>query len=444
MENTIVALATAPLNCAIHIIRVSGPKAYIITNKICLNKIKKNGYTIERNKIVENKQILDDVLLMKFVSPKSFTGEDLIEINCHGGLYLAKKIISLLIKNGCVYATPGEFSKRAFLNRKISIVQAESINNLINSESDMGIKIANNGLNPKATEQLKVFVEELFMMIGQVEVNIDYPEYDDYPVLDEPTLVKKLENILTKLKNISNESKKLIKFISGINVAIVGKPNVGKSSLLNAFLDEEKAIVSNVSGTTRDAIEAKASINGLTINFIDTAGIRNKTRNKIEKLGINKSLQMLEKSDLVLFLVDGSKPMDEQDKEIFAKIKKLSYILVYNKSDLIKKQKSDGVCICAKQKQITPLINEIEKKFQTIKTLNYDSVILQSSTSIATLDKTIKNLELCLKNLKDKKHYIEESIELLKSSYEEILQIIGDPTELEFIEKIFSKFCLGK
>jgi tRNA modification GTPase len=297
---TIVAIATAPINCAIHIIRVSGTKAYEIVNKITDTNVTKSSYTIQRANIVDKKKFVDDVLLMKFVSPKSFTGEDLIEINCHGGIYLANKIINLLIKNGAKLALPGDFSRRAFLNKKINLNQAEAINNLINTNSDIGIAVAHQGLSPHLNKQFKQITAELFQVLGKLEVSIDYPEYDDAKLSTNKLIIKKLiplQQFLQKCIDVSTHS---LKFLKGINLAIVGKPNVGKSSLLNALVNEDRAIISAIPGTTRDTIDASFKIDNLTFNVIDTAGIRLKTNDLIEKAGMSKTETIVKKADMII------------------------------------------------------------------------------------------------------------------------------------------------
>jgi tRNA modification GTPase len=298
--NTITALATVPMNGAIHIIRVSGIDTYKILSTITKKKIKKAGYSIERAMIYDQQTVIDDVLLMKFVSPKSFTGEDLIEINCHGGLFIANKIISLLIKNGVSLAKNGEFTKLAFMNKKLNLNQANAINNLIKSTSEKGIEFAHNGLNTETNKKLEELCDILFRLIGQIEVNIDYPEYDDIQKYIKEDVIGRLEAINEMIKLIVSNSKDMIKHVEGYNIAIIGKPNAGKSSLLNALLNEDKAIVSNISGTTRDIVEGKINIKGLNFNILDTAGIKEHTSSKLEKIGIKKTIDSLDKADIII------------------------------------------------------------------------------------------------------------------------------------------------
>jgi tRNA modification GTPase len=299
MLKTIVALATPPMNAAIHIIRISGFNVFSIVNKITKPKIVKKGYVIQHVKLIDGNKVIDDVLVNTFIAPKSFTGEDLVEINCHGGYYLANKIIQLLVKYGCALALPGEFTQRAYMNNKLTLHEAESINNLINATNTKAIMLANNGLSKQSVDQLKTYREQLFKLIGQVEVNIDYPEFDDVPTVSVKHFKQMIDSLIKNGNQIVNDSSKVISILEGINVAIVGKPNVGKSSLFNAILNEQRAIVSNIPGTTRDLIDARVNLGGVTINLLDTAGMRN-TKNLIEKKGLVKSYESLDKADLIL------------------------------------------------------------------------------------------------------------------------------------------------
>jgi tRNA modification GTPase len=300
MKNkTIVALATPPMNGAIHIIRISGDNAFNLVNRICSNKITRKGYEIQKTNILDNNKIIDHVLINKFVAPKSFTGEDLVEINCHGGYYLASKIIELLIKYGCVLALPGEFTQRAYMNGKLLLHEAEAINNLINATSDRGIELANNGLNDGAINKLKKFRSDLFQLIAQVEINIDYPEFDDAPNMSIKKMNETIHSLINFATKVINDSTKIIPIIEGINIVIIGKPNVGKSSILNSIISKNRVIVSDTPGTTRDIITIPINLKGVTVNFLDTAGLR-KTKNKIEQIGVNKTHEMMQKANLIL------------------------------------------------------------------------------------------------------------------------------------------------
>jgi tRNA modification GTPase len=333
-NHTIVALATAPLNCAIHIIRISGEDAYKITNNILNMSLKKNGYRIQRRRIIDNKKVIDDVLCMTFIKPKSYTGEDLIEINCHGSYFLATKIIGLLIKNGAKNAQNGEFSFRSFINKKINIVQAESINSLCCAKNDLAINTAAEILtiNNKNANFLQNISQTLFKIIGQLEVNIDYPEYDDVPQLNNKTIIKKLNMIINQINLIVKNSQNFLRLTNGINVLILGKPNSGKSTLFNCLINEKRAIVTNTPGTTRDLINYTLTIDQMTLNFIDSAGIRKNTSDQIEKIGIQNAIGAIKNVDLILVVIDASTKNIQNTYKYFSKI---IYDNEFNKKDII-------------------------------------------------------------------------------------------------------------
>jgi tRNA modification GTPase len=442
-NKTIVALATPPMNGAIHIIRVSGANTYDIVNKISDSKIIKKGYSVQRVNIIDNIKKVDDVLLIKFVAPKSFTGEDLIEINCHGGIFLANKIISLLIKNGAQMASGGEFSKRAFINNKINLNQAHAIDNLIKASNDTLVCAAHNGLSGEVNKLLNDFVSSFFELVGKIEVSIDYPEYKEND-LEPKVLTNNLVKVNKIIKEIIDESEVVSKHKEGINVTIVGKPNVGKSSLLNALAQENKAIVSSTPGTTRDVVDIKININGITYNFYDTAGIRNTSKNNIEKIGIKKSLQYIDKSDFVIFLIDGSKKLDEKDKFILNQLKDKKYIVVANKSDLSKvKNDLKAISISAKKNELKPLFDEISKQVKTLKIDTNKTLLLQSDVAIAYMKNVSEAIEQAIDLLKQK-HSVETIVELLHSAHDNLLKIIGNDKDYNFINEMFKKFCLGK
>ena len=438
---TIAAIATPLMKCAIHIIRISGTNCYEIVNKITSKKITKRAYTIQHVNICDHDKIVDDVLVLKYVAPKSYTGEDMIEITCHGSPFIANKIVELLVINGAQIASPGEFTKRAFLSKKINLLQAEGINNLINSNSNASLKIAHKSIDKKTSEKINEIVSSLFLIIGQVEVNIDYPEYDDVPQISNKEIKTRLTKIIKSLNNIVDNSNKVIPYVNGINVAIVGKPNVGKSSLLNAILNENKAIVSSVPGTTRDIIQYSAIIGDIAYNFIDTAGIHT-PNNKIEKIGIKLSKNTIKKAQLILFVVDGSKKASKEDRQIYKLIKNKNHITVINKSD-IKQLKTDfaGVKVSAKTRNINNLINEINKS-----TLNYDAdldVVLPSQNDINLVKSVINILNRVFVKLNNKEP-LDLLIEDLKLSHNKLLGILGQNDDFDLVNELFKNFCVGK
>ncbi len=439
---TIVALSTPNFKSAIHIIRVSGDKAFECLQKICRPRIEKKGYTIQKVDIYNGKQKIDEVLLNKFVCPKSYTGEDLIEINCHGSLYVVNKIIDSLIKSGCSLAKRGEFTKRAFLNGKISLIQSEAINNLINSSSDLAIDVALNGLSDKTNKVLKKTRDEIFKILGQVEVSIDYPEYDSTPDVSKEQINKIFNDSIKTFQRIISDSSNVLNIKDGIKVAIVGKPNVGKSSLLNALLKEDKAIVTNIPGTTRDAIESSCIINGIKYIFVDTAGIRN-TKSKIESIGIKKSKDSINKADLVILVLDNSKLLDKQDKQLLKLVSKKQNITVLNKTDVANKNKINGIKISAKKKQINELI-EYLSSYKNINTLDLTSkILLQSQESVALLSKALNHL-MNAKQIYDKNINTELLTTDLKECIDILVTILGLSNDLSFVDELFNKFCVGK
>ncbi len=439
---TIVALATAPLNCAIHIIRVSGDKTFQIVNKVCKEKIKREGYSISRNTILDtNKKPIDDVLIMKFTKPKSYTGEDIIEINCHGGLFIASKIIELLVNAGASYAKCGEFTQRALLNGKINLLNANGINNSINATNLNALMVAQNSVNNKLTKKIKTFLEQIFQLIGTIEVNIDYPEYDGVDNINHKTLVNKLIKLNRQLEELLEFSQLSYKINQGFNVALIGEPNVGKSSLLNKLIHENKAIVSNIPGTTRDIVEGKINYKNLTFNFVDTAGIRSKA-NIIETLGIKKTYQQLKKADLVVLVLDSSKNNSKNENALIKKIKSKNHLIVLNKSDLKRKNKTPGLLFSCKKSKVNTLMNEIVKKVNAADFNKTDMTYLQTADQIGTLQKAINNINKVILQAK-KKQPIDLLVETLHESYDDLNELIGNG-DLDFLDKMFANFCLGK
>jgi len=439
---TIVALATAPLNCAIHVIRVSGEDAFALVNKVCKNKLTKEGYCIQRNTILDtNKEPIDDVLIMKFVAPKSYTGEDIIEINCHGGLFIASKIIELLVKAGCVYAKRGEFTHRALLNGKINLLNANGINNSINATNINSLKVAQNAVNNKLTKKISAFIEEIFKLIGTIEVNIDYPEYDGVDNVDNKVLAKRLTTLNKKLKELLTYSQMSLKLTQGFKVALIGEPNVGKSSLLNKLLNENKAIVSNIPGTTRDVVEGRINYNNITFNFIDTAGIRNKA-NTIEALGIKKSYEQIKQADLVLVVLDGSKKLSKNESVLLNKIKNKNHIVILNKSDLGIKCDVEGFKFSCKKSDIKDLMNVICKNVNALDIEKTDMTYLQTAEQIGTLQKAIDDIDKVIKQSKEGQP-VDLLVETLHDSYDRLNELIGNG-DLDFLDKLFAGFCVGK
>lgn len=451
MFDTIAAISTALGVGAISIIRVSGPEAIKIVNKIVKNKNLDllESHTINYNHIVENEKIIDEVLISIMKAPKSFTTEDVIEINAHGGIATTNKILELLLKNGCRLAEPGEFTKRAYLNGRIDLMQAEGIMDLINSKTDKMRELAISQLGGNISNQIKDLRQQILEILANIEVNIDYPEYEDIEVMTNEVLLPKLEEVSKQIKQIlkrSNDSK-IIK--EGIDTCIIGKPNVGKSSLLNKLIEEEKAIVTEIEGTTRDIVEGTLIIDGIIFNMIDTAGIR-ETNDLVESIGVKKSLELINKADLVLFVLNNNEVLTEEEKNILKQVKDKNCIIVVNKTDLETKldlDKYDNYNIV----YISTLLNEgIENLKNKIKEIYHleqiettDVSYLTNARSIALLNAAMDAITSSLLGIKN--NFPVDMIGIdIKEAWTKLGEIIGQNYSDELINQLFSQFCLGK
>lgn len=439
-QEPIVALATAPLKSALAIVRCSGDGIFDIVNK-CFSK--KINLINEKNKIYygyikNSEEIIDQVILLAYKSPFSFTGEDSVEIICHGSVLIANEIIEVLIKNGCRYAVNGEFSNRAFLNNKINLIEAEAINDVINSVSKESKNLSMLSLIGKSNDLVINIKNKIADIMSLIEVNIDYPEYNDIENVTKEKIETDISNICQNLKQTipNGEKGKIIK--DGLKVAIVGKPNAGKSSLLNAFLKQNKAIVTSVAGTTRDVVEGEIILNGIYLKLLDTAGIR-ESENLIEKEGIKKSKQAINEADLVIYVVDVTDK--DEDLDILENIKDKIVVKVYNKSDLVKKD-DDKLYISALTNDIDPLKDEIIKKLNLSKE-NYQNPSINNARELGLLKKCYEYLNLVLQENNDGLSLDLISIDL-KNAYNCILEILGEETDLDFTKEIFKRFCVGK
>ena len=436
LEKTIVALSTPPFRSALAIVRLSGDDCFLVVSKIFSKNLTK--YTT--NKIIhgyikDKENIVDEVVLLLYVAPHSFTGENSVEIICHGNPIIFNKIISLAISNGARMAERGEFSSRAYLNNKVDLIQAESINDLINAETEESKK-----LTGKTSELILPIKKQIGDLLSNIEANIDYSEYTDIEELDSQKIVEFCKEIIKNINILIQEGNKGKIIKDGINVVIVGKPNVGKSSLLNALLHEEKAIVTDIKGTTRDVVEGKINLSGIILNLYDTAGIR-ESEDLIEKIGINKSKELIEKADLIIALFENEN-FDDEDKEILKLIKDKNYIKVFNKKDLIKDIKENEIYISAKNQDINSLK---EKIFEIlgIKEENFSNPSLANSREIGLLEKA--NFELTTTiELANQGITIDILNEHIKNAYLAILEILGEDNNFDVAKEIFSRFCLGK
>ncbi len=450
MNDTIAAISTALGIGAISIVRVSGDESINIVNSIFKGKdlTKVETHTIHYGHIVDNENIIDEVLVTIMKSPKTFTKEDIVEINCHGGIATTNKVLELLLLKGARLAEPGEFTKRAFLNGRIDLVEADGIMNLINSKSEQTRKMSINQLNGTVSNKIKELRDDLIGIISNIEVNIDYPEYID---IEELTNEKILPNILdfkNKLEKIIKDSSDGKLLNEGINVGIIGKPNVGKSSLLNALLEEEKAIVTDIEGTTRDIVEGKINLGGLILNIIDTAGIRN-TSNLVEQIGVEKSKDIINTSDLVIFMLNNNQELTEEEEKILKQIENKPSIIVINKIDLdckltLPKVNKDIIKISIKEGTGIDKLKDTIKKIYNLEEIEVkDLTYLSDARSISLLKKSLGKIEDAINNIKDNSPI--DMVELdLKNSWELLGEIIGETYTDELIDELFSRFCLGK
>ena len=441
MFETIVALATPPLRSALAIVRLSGDDCFFIVSKFFtkdITKVEKN--TIYHGFIKDEEELIDEVVLLAYKGPRSFTGEDSVEIMCHGSPLIFNRIIKVALKNGARLATNGEYSSRAYAHGKLNLMQAESINDLINAETEESKKLSLMALKGDTAKLIEPLKKSLGDILSLIEVNIDYPEYLDIEEANNEKIVEICKENIKYIQKLIKDGVKGNIIKDGINVAIVGKPNVGKSSILNALLNENKAIVTDVKGTTRDIVEGKINLNGVLINLFDTAGIR-ESSDEVESIGIKKSISKLRDSDIVLCVFD-SQEYDEEDKEITKLVEGKNTIFVYNKKDLVQNNLDDKLYVSALNKDVEPLKKAIIEKLGLSKE-NYDNPSIANTREIGILENIKTILEQVLIDVKS-----EIPIDLinseLKEAYLKTLSITGEDNDFDIAKEIFSRFCVGK
>ncbi len=451
MDDVIVAISTALGKGAISIVRLSGKGSIELVNKVFKGKdlTKVESHTINYGFITYNDELIDEVLVSVMQSPKTYTKEDIVEINCHGGIATTNKILEIMMLNGARLAEPGEFTKRAFLNGRIDLVEAEAVMDLINSKTERARAVALNNLEGRLTSIIREFRQELLELLANIEVNIDYPEYEDIEEVTVSDIKNKISQMKDRLNEIISESetRKIIR--DGINVAIVGRPNVGKSSILNRLIGQNKAIVTDIAGTTRDVVEGSITLNGIVLNFIDTAGIR-ETSDIVEKYGVERSIEEINRADLIILVLNNNEKITKEDMKLLNLLDSKKYIAVINKKDLSRKiniEKLNLKNLIYTDTVSSDGVEELKKKI--IELFNLDE-IEQNDYEIFTNTRQITLAKECLEILRDVEKAVNDNmfvdmIEIdIKRIWTKLGEILGENYSDELINQLFSQFCLGK
>lgn len=455
--DTIAAISTPVGEGAISIVRLSGDEAIKIADKLFSGKnlYEVNSHTLHYGKIVNpnNDEVIDEVIVSVMKAPKTFTREDVVEINCHGGYISVKRILELVLENGARLAEPGEFTKRAFLNGRIDLSQAEAVMDIINSKTKQAMKVAVTQLDGKLSRLIKKLRQELIETIAHVEVNIDYPEYDDVEEMSHEMMKKKTKYVhaeIEKLLEVANQGKILRE---GIKTAIIGRPNVGKSSLMNALVQEERAIVTDIPGTTRDIIEEYVNVRGIPLKLIDTAGIR-ETKDLVEQIGVERSHKILQEADLVLFMLNNNEEITDDDRKIIDSLNETNYIVIINKTDLPQKINLNEVKALVKDRTVitTSLINDegLDQLEKAISNIFFTEDLFSDDVTFVSNVRHIHLLKQAKSALEDAMEAIELGVPLdmvqidVRRTWEYLGEIIGDTASESLIDQLFSQFCLGK
>ena len=437
MFDTICAISTSLGVGAISIIRVSGSEAISIVDKLFKGKSLKEveSHTITYGHIINNNEVIDEVLVSVFKAPKTYTMEDTVEINTHGGIATTKKVLELLLENGARLANRGEFTKRAFLNGRIDLSEAEGVESLINATTDLERKLALNTMSGKVSRKIKKVRNIIVELMANIEVNIDFPEYEDALVITLDNLPPKLNEIKRELESLLDEAKIGRIIEDGIKVAIIGRPNVGKSSILNALLDENKAIVTDIAGTTRDIVEGAIELKGIKLKFIDTAGIR-ETTDIVERIGVDKSLEMLDRADLVIHVLNNNEELNETDKELIAKLKDKTHITFINKSDLASKLTLEDNAIVRGNTTSDDGLNSLKDKI--IELFDLES-ISNSSLDVVSSTRVINLIKESLKHINNALANVSASIPVdmiaidIKAAWDALGEITGESYQDEYL-----------
>ena len=442
-DDIIVAIATSRLEAAISIIRLSGKGCIAFVQQFFTGKIMdKASHTITYGFIKDQDEKVDEVLVNIYRGHRTFTGEEMVEINCHGGIFITQKVLNLCLKMGARMAEHGEFSKRAFLNGRIDLSQAEAISDLISAKNDYASQLALRGIQGNISHFIEDLKENLIQIITQIEVNIDYPEYEDVEELTAESLLPKSIQLQEKMNHIIDSSQNVHLLKDGISTVIIGKPNVGKSSLLNALLDEDKAIVTDIAGTTRDIVEGTIRLDHIVLNMIDTAGIRD-TDDVVENIGVHKSKELVHKADLVLLVLDGSQPLTQEDYELLELSKDTQRIIVINKKDQGEIKDIDGIAISAKNHDIEPLIQKIKAMFELGQITSSQDDILANARQIQLLEKANQSLKNAIQAMQE---YVPTDLIVtdLYESWESLKEILGERAKEDLLDELFKRFCIGK
>ena len=447
-NDTIAAISTTLGQSAISIVRMSGDEVFDVIKKIFKgpNLSCVNSHTIHYGKIYDKNKLIDEVLVSVFRAPKTFTREDMIEINCHGGVFVAQKILKLLLTHGARLAEKGEFTERAYLNGRIDLTQAESILDIIEARTNLSLTLANKGLEGKIYSKITDLRQRLLDIIAHIEVNIDYPEYDDVEELTQALLLPKMLALKSHFEYLLEKAEDGKVIRDGVKTAIIGKPNVGKSSLLNALLKEDRAIVTEIQGTTRDTVEGSLVLGGIMLHLIDTAGIRD-SEDIVERIGIDKAKQVLNEAELILFVLDNNSPITKDDEELLNITSHKKRIIIINKIDLESKLGrtfTNSVSISAKDRTN---IDQLETRIQALflsGDINVESdTYLANARQISLVNKADLALQDAIQSAEAMMPVDMVEIDL-KNAWESLGEIIGDTKSTTLIDELFSKFCLGK